>query len=169
MTYTPEEWDAMDKMYEDAPEYDPDNDKGEFDPLPLGSYIVTVDAVDLASVTQAGDVMLKWEFKVEAGEFKGRKHWKNSVLNEKGIPHLKKDLGRCGISLTKLSELPDRIHELIGIHLEIKLTKGKGTYKGNPNVNTWIQQRYANLPDFAGQDWGARPAPSTDDKDDIPF
>jgi len=95
----------------------------EFDEIPDGKYNVNVDKVEL-SESKAGKPMLKWTFKIIAGDFKGRKMWKYNMIEAEKLSWLKKDLAKAGMKLAKLSELEGQLESLLDTKLEItKKTK----------------------------------------------
>lgn len=109
---------------------------GEYVQVPDGKYQVNVDRVELTK-SRNGNPMLKWTFRILAPVHRGRLLWKNSVITDRTLKWLKKDLVICGLQLDRLSELSDRLHDLVNIQLEInKRTKGE-------DENLYLQQRIA--------------------------
>ena len=92
-----------------------------FERLPEGKYQVLVERAELAR-SRGGNHMLKWTFKVLGPAHQGRLIWKNSVIMKgPSLGFLKRDLARCGMTLGKLSDLPNRFDELLDITLQITL------------------------------------------------
>jgi hypothetical protein len=116
--------------FDEAYEHAKVEDREDFMPLPDGKYQAMVDRVEVTRA-KSGKPMLKWCLKVIVGNHKGRLLWRNNVMvSDANIKWLKQDLQTCGLVLGRLSDLNDRLEELIGIVLEVqKVTKG-----GNENV-----------------------------------
>lgn len=112
---------TFDADYEGAPIEDSD-----FEPLPDGRYQVLVERVELLR-SRAGNSMLKWTLRVLGPQCQGRLLWRNNVIaSAENLKWLKSDLHTCGITLSKLSELPARLTELLDIQLEVtKRTRGE--------------------------------------------
>jgi Protein of unknown function (DUF669). len=135
---------------------------GNYDELPDGTYHVLVHTVELGSTREAGDPILKWQLEVQTGPQAGRFLFRNNLFaTPNNLKFLKKDLAVCGMTLTKLSELEDRLEELLDIELEVKKTtdkKGDKTYS-----NVYFQKRLT--PVAAGKGNGSGPL----NPDDLPF
>jgi hypothetical protein len=108
----------------------------EFDTVPDGKYQVNVDKVELTRAQTSGNPMLKWTLRIIAPSHKGRMLWRNNVMASKeNIKWLKQDLYTCGLQLTKLSDLPGYLEQLLNIKLEVtKRTR-------NENENIYINRR----------------------------
>ena len=117
---TPEELSHYDDDYEsaEAPE--------GFGNVPDGQYQIKVDRAFLKH-SQNGNPMLSWELEILVGQYAGRKIFKNNMLmSQENFGFLKADLDVCGVTLKKLSDLPNRLEDLIDTQLEIKkVTKGE--------------------------------------------
>jgi hypothetical protein len=76
--------------------------------------------------------------RVLAGEYQGRCIFRyNGIANFDQVTFLKKDLHTCGLDLAKLSDLEDRIDELVGVVVEVTL-KTKGEYQ-NCYINKQVK------------------------------
>lgn len=108
----------------------------EFEPVPDGKYQVKVDRVEVARAKSSGNPMLKWTLKILAPTHAGRLLWRNNVMASKeNIKWLKNDLHVCGLELEKLSELPERLDDLLDLTLEVtKRTRGE-------NENIYLNRR----------------------------
>lgn len=97
----------------------------EFESVPDGKYKAIVDKVEITRSKTTDKPMLKWCLKIIVGGFSGRLLWRNNMMSsEANLKWLKQDLLTCGLQLGKLSDLPNRLEELIGVTLEItKKTK----------------------------------------------
>ena len=107
---------------DDAFERAPGND-GE---APDGNYVVRVDHVGIRE-TRKGNRIMEWRLVVLDSEYEGAELRKISVLrNDQTLTYLKRDLLTCGIQLERLSELPERLHELLGLKLEVAVKTRNG-------------------------------------------
>ena len=116
----------------DLSQFDEDFGKAEiqdrnFEPVPDGKYQVNVEKVEITRAKSSGKPMLKWELKILAPKYQGRLLWHyNLILSPENISWLKTDLHICGLDLEKVSELPDRLVELLDVKIEVnKRTKGE--------------------------------------------
>ena len=108
----------------------------EFEEIADGKYQVKVDKVELTRAKSSGNPMLKWTLKILGPRHEGRLLWRyNQFATPQNRDWLKTDLHTCGVELGKLSELNDRLEEILDIKLEItKKTKGE-------NSNVFIDRR----------------------------
>lgn len=125
----------------DLSQFDDDYDSAEvedreFDAVPDGKYQVMVERVELSRAKSSGNPMLKWTLKILAPTHAGRLLWRNNVMASKeNIKWLKNDLHTCGLELEKLSELPERLNDLLDLTLEVtKRTRGE-------NENIYLNRR----------------------------
>lgn len=101
--------------------------ESEFDDVPDGKYTVNIDRAELTTSKKAGNPMLKWTLCIQSGEFEGRLLWRyNVLLTPENMSWLKGDLYKCGLTIDKLSDLPDNLVKLLDVKIEIsKKTKGE--------------------------------------------
>jgi len=125
----------------DLSQFDDDYDSAEvedreFDAVPDGKYQVMVERVELSRAKSSGNPMLKWTLKILAPTHAGRLLWRNNVMASKeNIKWLKNDLHTCGLELEKLSDLPERLNDLLDLTLEVtKRTRGE-------NENIYLNRR----------------------------
>ena len=103
---------TLDDAYAKAPDDDA--------PIPDGQYSATVEKVDLRRSKSSNAKMLEWTLRIAAGAFAGRKVWKYTLLETpEQMSRAKTDLKRCGVELTRLSELPGRLKELLDVTVAI--------------------------------------------------
>lgn len=91
----------------------------EFDDVPDGKYQVNVDKVEMTKAHKTGNPMLKWTLKILGPKCAGRLLWRNSVITKATLSWLKTDLATCGLEIGSLSELPNRLGDLLDVKLEI--------------------------------------------------
>ncbi|MHB1001444.1 MAG: DUF669 domain-containing protein [Armatimonadota bacterium] len=117
----------------------------EFDDVPDGKYQVNVDKVELTKAQSTGNPMIKWTLKILGPQCAGRLLWRNSVITKATLSWVKTDLKTCGLEMDGLSELRDRLNDLLDVKLEItKRTKGE-------SQNIYINRRIV-LDDLASRD-----------------
>jgi hypothetical protein len=130
----------------------------EFDEVPDAKYPVNVDAVEITDSKTSGKRMLKWTFRIFGPRFAGRLLWKYSMLaTPENIRWFKNELHVCGLDLVRLSDLPQHLHLLLDLHLEVtKRTKGDAS-------NIYINRRLEKDAPEGGDDFGRTGA------DHVPF
>ncbi len=101
----------------------------EFEEIDDGKYQVTVDRVEITKAKSSGNLMLKWTFKILGPKHEGRLLWRcNQFATSQNMSWLKTDLHTCGIELDKLSDLQDRLGELLDLKLEVtRKTRGENS------------------------------------------
>lgn len=90
--------------------------------IPDGRYKVVIEKADIRQNPFTGDLELAIDMAIIEGDYAERHIFKRHNLeNEQRFPFLKADLEMCGLTLGALSELEDRLHELVGVTLEVSL------------------------------------------------
>ena len=102
-----------------------------FEEPPDGKYQVLVDKVELTRSKTSNNPMLKWQLRILGPQCAGRYLFRNNMIaSPENVKWLKGDLATCGmdVSALKLSELPNRLGELLDVTLEVqKKTNGEYT------------------------------------------
>ncbi len=126
-------------QYEQAYDEQVVEDRG-FSEVPDGKYQCRVESALLDRTRMSGDPILKWQLEILNGEFSGRYLFRNNLFGSPdNLRFLKADLSRCGLVLGKLSELPDRLGQLLDVEIEVQK---KTTTKGDKEYsNVYIQKR----------------------------
>jgi hypothetical protein len=117
----------FDDVWQEIPE---DTGENKYADLPDGIYQAFINEVEIGESKKGNRLQLKWDLiAVAPEEFKNRHIFRYSGLESKeNLEFLKRDLGRCGINLEKISELPNVLPELLDKVVEVQLkTKTKGT------------------------------------------
>lgn len=118
----------FDGMWNEIPE--DTGTAGEYENLPDGKYQAYINEVNIGESKTGGRLQMKWDLIVCDGQANAGRHiFRYSGLeSQENLTFLKRDLGRCGITLEKLSDLEGRLTELLDIIVEVQLkTKTKGT------------------------------------------
>jgi len=110
-----------DDEYENAPV-----EERDFDNVPDGKYQAVVDRVELTTAKSTDKPMLKWTLKIIAPHHVGRLLWRNNMIaSPENIKWLKTDLHTCGLTIKKLSKLPDNLEKLLDTKIEVTVrTRG---------------------------------------------
>lgn len=116
----------------------------EFEEPPDGKYQVLVDKVEMARSKQTNAPMLKWQLKIVGPRCAGRYLFRNNMIaSPENVKWLKNDLATCGMDVQslKLSDLPNRLGELLDVTLEVQ-KKTNGEY-----ANVYLNKRiHIDLP-----------------------
>ena len=119
----------------------------EYETVPDGKYQVNVERVELTRAKTSGNPMLKWTLRIIAPTHKGRLLWRNNVMvSSMNIKWLKQDLYICGLQLSKLSDLPGYLEQLLNIKLEVT----KRTRSENENIYFNRRIVLADEPEVSG-------------------
>lgn len=89
---------------------------------PDGKYEARVAKVEIKESKTSGKPYLKWQLVIDNGPHTGRYLFRNNQMSSaENLAWLKKDLGTCGLKLEKLSDLPNRLNDLLD--KRVKVTK----------------------------------------------
>lgn len=139
---------------------------------PDGKYQVAVEKVELAKAKTSGNTLLKWQLRIIGPRCRGRCLFRNNVIaTAENVKWLKKDLDAAGMEVSgmKLSDLPDRLKELLDVTLEVQ-KKTNGEY-----TNVYINRRLdIDIPEgvYPGGQQSGSGGGSTfqpEEGDDLPF
>jgi hypothetical protein len=132
-----------DEEYENAPV-----EERDFENVPDGKYQCVIDRVELTTSKTSDKPMLKWALKIIAPNHVGRLLWRNNMIaSPDNIKWLKNDLHTCGLTIKKLSELPENLEKLLDVKVEVTVrTRGE-------NQNIYFNK----LIDSGRQDTGDSP------------
>lgn len=136
---------------------------------PDGNYEARVDRFDFEVSQKSGSMQLKTELVIRGGEHDGKRvrTWHDLQDVEK-LKWLKGHLEAMGLKLDKLSELSDRLPEVLDVPVAIRI-KTSGQY-----TNVYVNERLGDpvskseLPD-AGAAAERVATTQKSDEDDIPF
>jgi hypothetical protein len=115
----------LDDAFQRAKSKQGDNSREE---IPDGYYDTLVEEVRLVKTPRTGNPMLSWKLRIVGEDFEGRTLNKNRVITEKTLLFLKDDLAKCGVRLTRLSDLSLHLDEMFGLKINVlKKTKDQWT------------------------------------------
>jgi len=113
-----------------------------FEEVPPGRYQALVDRLYLDRAKSSKRLLLKWELLVATGPQKGRRIFRNNTVETPdNLRWLKADLQTAGLTITRLSELPEHLdaHALIGVMLDVTVaSKGSGD---QARTNVYLNKR----------------------------
>lgn len=145
-------------------------ESGDFENVPDGMYQVFVNRVTLEKTggksKNPGMPILKWDLQVFSGQHKDRHIFRNNIIaTAENARWLKTDLHRCGMSVDgmRLSNLPERLGELLDVQLEVQV-KSKDGYT-NVYINRKINVEFEPKPK---NDSGQQPD-TKHNQDGLPF
>ncbi len=98
--------------------------------VPDGVYHVNVEDVSLGQSPSSGNPTVKWMLRILGPTQKRRVLYKWNGISERSLPFLIKELGCCGVNLTRISDLEKHLPGLIGLELEI----ARKTKDGRANI-----------------------------------
>jgi hypothetical protein len=107
-----------------APSEDPYND------IPDGTYDAVIEDAHLTETISTGRPMVVWKLRIQGPQAVNRIVTKNRVITENTLGMLKEDLEKCRVRVSRLSELPARLAELVDrpIGLDKRTKDGKTNF-----------------------------------------
>ncbi|HEY3416410.1 MAG TPA: DUF669 domain-containing protein [Armatimonadota bacterium] len=113
-----------------------------FEDVPPGRYQALIDRLYLDRAKSSKRLLLKWELLIATGPQKGRRLFRNNTVETPdNLRWLKADLQTAGLTITRLSELPEHLdaQALIGVLLDITVaSKGSGD---QARTNIYLNKR----------------------------
>ena len=106
--------------------------------LPDGTYQVKIEAARIVERKDGSGIMLVMELECLHGNYEGRTHTHIRSIDGDQLQWLKKELSVCGVEMEYLSELPDRLEDLLDNVVEIKVKTNKKNDK--EYVNTYFNR-----------------------------
>jgi len=118
--------------------------------IPDGSYDAVIEDARLTETISTGRPMVIWKLRIQGPQAVNRVVTKNRVITENTLGYLREELEKCRLQVSRLSELPARLGELVDrpIGLEKRTKDGK--------TNFYFR-------------WGANRTSQNGLSDDIPF
>ncbi len=128
-------------------------------PVPDGQYNTVIDRALVKQSKRSNRPMLEITLKILGPTHAKRLLWLTHMLDrEQGYPYLKADLELLGVNIATLTELPDRLEDVIGLRVKVTV-KNKGEFS-NIYLNELIEA--VDLGGPAGEGGGV-------DEDGLPF
>jgi hypothetical protein len=129
--------------------------------IPDGIYEARIEDVNLSRATSTGNPMLIWRLRIHGPRFEGRTLTKVRVITQKTLSFLKEDLERLNLHLERLSELNQRMDEMLD--RDVRVFK-----RTNPDRN-WIEIYFLRSRKPPQSEHNSSEAWSTGTTDDMPF
>ena len=98
--------------------------------IPDGTYEAVIEDARVSATASTGRPIVLWTLRISGPEAVNRVVTKNRVITENTLTYLREDLEKCGLPLHRLSDLPERIHDLVGQPVGID----KRTKDGKANI-----------------------------------
>lgn len=106
--------------------------------IPDGIYDAVIEEARLTETSSSARPVVIWKLRIQGPQAVNRVLTKNRVITENTLGYLKEDLEKCGLRVTRLSELPARLGELVNRPIGID----KRTKDGRTNLFfRWVSNR----------------------------
>jgi hypothetical protein len=98
--------------------------------IPDGSYDAVIEEARLTETGSTGRPMVTWKLRIRGPQAVNRVLTKNRVVTENTLAYLREDLDKCGLHVSRLSELPARLGELVDrpIGLDKRTKDGRANF-----------------------------------------
>jgi hypothetical protein len=97
--------------------------------VPDGIYDAVIEDAQLTETVSTGRPMVIWRLRILGPQAVDRVVTKNRVITENTLQYLREELDKCRLAVSRLSELPARLGELVGRPIGIE----KRTKDGRAN------------------------------------
>ena len=81
--------------------------------IPDGSYDAIIEGARVTETTSSARPVVIWKLRIQGPQAVNRIVTKNRVITDNTLGYLREDLEKCGLQVTRLSELPARLGELV--------------------------------------------------------
>ena len=109
--------------------------------IPDGMYDAVIEEARLTETASTGRHMVVWALRIKGPQAVNRVIMKNRVITENTLGYLKEELEKCGLTVSRLSELPVRLKDITDRPVAIE----KRTKDGRANV--YFRWKAARVPD----------------------
>ncbi len=97
--------------------------------IPDGTYNTIIEEARLTETVSTGRPMVIWKLRIVGPQSVNRVVTKSRVVTENTLVYLKEELEKCGLQVSRLSELPARLTELVNHPIDVQ----KSTKDGKTN------------------------------------
>jgi hypothetical protein len=98
--------------------------------IPDGTYDAVIEEAHLTETVSTGRPVVVWKLRIRGPQAANRVVTKNRVITENTLQYLREDLEKCRLAVSRLSELPARLSELVDRPIGIE----KRTKDGRANI-----------------------------------
>jgi len=81
--------------------------------IPDGSYDAVIEGARVTETSLSARPVVIWKLRIHGPQAVDRVVTKNRVITENTLGYLREDLEKCGLQVSRLSELPTRLKELV--------------------------------------------------------
>jgi hypothetical protein len=101
-----------------------------FSDIPDGSYDAVIEDARVTETTSTGRPVVIWRLRIQGPQAANRVVTKNRVITENTLGYLREDLEKCRLQVSRLSELPARLGELVNrpIAFEKRTKDGRANF-----------------------------------------
>ena len=98
--------------------------------IPDGSYDAVIEDARVTETTSTGRPVVVWKLRIQGPQAVNRLVTKNRVITDNTLGYLREDLEKCRLQVSRLSELPARLGELVdrSIGLEKRTKDGRTNF-----------------------------------------
>jgi hypothetical protein len=98
--------------------------------IPDGSYEAIIEDARISETISTGRPIVIWKLRIQGPQAVNRVVTQNRVITENTIGHLREDLEKCRLQISRLSELPSRLGELVDrpVRIEKRTKDGKTNF-----------------------------------------
>ena len=98
--------------------------------IPDGTYDAVIEDARLTETLSTGRPMVTWTLRIQGPQAMNRVVTKNRVVTENTLGFLREDLEKCRLQVSRLSELPARLGELVDrpIGLDKRTKDGRANF-----------------------------------------
>ena len=79
--------------------------------IPDGSYDAVIEGARVTETTSSARPVVIWKLRIHGPQAVNRVVTKNRVITDNTLGYLREDLEKCGLQISRLSELPARLGE----------------------------------------------------------
>jgi hypothetical protein len=113
--------------------------------IPDGTYDAVIEEARVTRTATTGKSAVVWSLRIQGPAAVNRRIVKTRVITANTLEYLREDLEKCQLSVSRVSELPERLKELVGREIGID----KRTKDGWVNVYfRWDSERNAKAPEL---------------------
>jgi hypothetical protein len=97
--------------------------------IPDGTYNTVIEEARLTETVSTGRPMVVWKLRIQGPQAASRVVTKSRVVTENTLGYLKEELEKCGLQVSRLSELSAWLRELVNHPIDVQ----KSTKDGRVN------------------------------------